>query len=91
MTKKYFLVVFLLIIIALVILIISLVMKSNHTNRLRDELKIKESIVLEAQQQNNQTIKQLNNIISEQNKTIKQLYNQLIDLEKEKSKMKSRC
>jgi uncharacterized protein HemX len=88
MTKKYSLV-YLLIIIALGILIISLIMKSKHTNRLRDELKINESIVLEVHQQNNRTIKQLNNLISEQNKTIQQLNNQLTDFKKERSKMKS--
>jgi len=56
-------------------------MKSKHTIRLRDELKINESIVLEVQQKNN--------LISDQNKTIQKLNHQIIDIEKDKSKMKS--
>jgi len=56
-------------------------MKSKYTIRLRDELRINESIVLEIQQKNN--------LISEQNKIIQKLNHQIIDIEKDKSKMKS--
>jgi len=50
-------------------------MEIQHVNRLKNELKIKDSIILERQNQSNQIIQQLKN--------------QLIDLMNEKGKMNS--
>jgi hypothetical protein len=87
LAKKCFFLFFLLIIFTLGILVVVITMKIKQTNSLKNQLEIKENIILETTNQSNQATKQLNNRLSENIKTIEELKNQQSESEKEKSRI----
>ena len=86
-TNKTFLFILFLISCATGPLIILLVMRTRVINNLTNVLIRKNDTLLEIKNQNNQTIKQLNDRLLENNKTIEQLTNQLKVAEEEKSRI----
>jgi uncharacterized membrane protein len=85
-TYKYFLLIFLLLMIALGILIGFFIVKTNQIIRLKNELNVQDMIILEERKEKNQTDKQLNDVQSKMGTKIDLLYNQLREVENEKSK-----
>jgi hypothetical protein len=66
---------------------IMLIKRNNRINHLKDNLRIKQNFIVETQNQNNQAVKQLNNLLSEKNATIEQLNKTLIEIKQERSRI----
>ena len=73
----YSLLMILLLVITVGVLVILYVIKTEETHRLKNILKINDDILLKERRRTNQTIYQLDSLVSERNITIQQLTRQL--------------
>jgi DNA repair exonuclease SbcCD ATPase subunit len=80
--NKWFVLPSILFILKLVILIVVLIKGKNRINNLKDDLRIKEKFIAEAENQSNQTMEQSNKRLLEQQETIEQLNKNITELKK---------
>ncbi len=85
--NKYFLFPFILFILTLGILIFIIIEGNNRINHVDNKLRMNQHFIIETLNQNNQTVKQLNNLLSEKNATIEQLNKTLIESKNERSRI----